>query len=222
MRTSAATSFSLLLLALALYACAPAVRAGPPTLSPYAVASWYGPGFHGKLTASGEVFDMYRHTAAHRSLPFGTRLRVTNLSNGRSTVVVINDRGPFVPGRDIDLSWAAARDIGMLRAGTARVRLQHLGRDLRYVKRIKYGSTREGPFTIQVGSFREADNARRLKESLSLRYRGVYILKGYLKDKVFYRVRVGRFTDQKRLLQVAQALASEGYPVLITSWKEAF
>ena len=93
------------------------------------IASWYGPGFHGKRTASGEVFDMHAHTAAHRTLPFGAVVRVTRLDTGASTVVRINDRGPFVEGRIIDLSNAAARDLDMVRTGLARVRIDvmHLG-----------------------------------------------------------------------------------------------
>jgi len=89
-------------------------------------ASWYGPGFHGRLTASGEVFNQYSMTAAHKSLPFGTRVRVTNLYNGRSTVVRINDRGPFIGGRVVDLSMAAAERIGMISSGTAPVSIQVL------------------------------------------------------------------------------------------------
>ncbi len=91
-------------------------------------ASWYGRRFHGRRTASGETFNAYSHTAAHRSLPFGTRVRVTNLNNGRSVVVRINDRGPYSGGRIIDLSRAAAEAIGMLRTGTAPVRVEVLGR----------------------------------------------------------------------------------------------
>ena len=87
------------------------------------IASWYGKKFHGRLTANGEVFDMNRISAAHRSLPFGTLVRVENLDNGRRLRVRINDRGPFVKGRIIDLSRAAARELGMLEAGVARVRL---------------------------------------------------------------------------------------------------
>lgn len=90
------------------------------------VASYYGPGFHGKKTANGERFNMNALTAAHRTLPFGTRVRVTNLDNGRSVVVRINDRGPFAKGRIIDLSKVAAKRIGMIQSGTARVRLEVL------------------------------------------------------------------------------------------------
>jgi rare lipoprotein A len=92
----------------------------------YGVASWYGREHHGRKTASGERFNMYDHTAAHRSLPFGTMVRVTNLRNNRQTVVRINDRGPFVRGRDIDLSYAAARDLQMLGTGLDRVRIEVL------------------------------------------------------------------------------------------------
>ena len=99
------------------------------TARPYyqvGIASWYGPGFHGKRTASGEVYDMYAMTAAHRTLPFGTIVRVVDLDTGRSVVVRINDRGPFVEGRVIDLSYAAAVELGMVRKGLARVGLQIL------------------------------------------------------------------------------------------------
>ena len=91
-------------------------------------ASWYGKPFHGRLTASGERFDMHAPTAAHKSLPFGTRVRVTNLDNGKHTVVRINDRGPFVKGRIIDLSYGAAKQIQMLQMGVARVKLEILSR----------------------------------------------------------------------------------------------
>ncbi len=88
------------------------------------MASWYGPGFAGRTTSNGEVFDPTQLTAAHRTLPFGTRVQVTNLENGASIVVRINDRGPFKAGRIIDLSRAAADGIGMLRSGVARVRVE--------------------------------------------------------------------------------------------------
>jgi len=92
------------------------------------IASWYGPGFHGKTTASGEPYDMYAFTAAHKTLPFGTVVRVVDLATGRSVVVRINDRGPFVAGRIIDLSYAAAEALGILERGIARVGLVVLRR----------------------------------------------------------------------------------------------
>lgn len=87
-------------------------------------ASWYGGKFHGRKTANGETFDTYKYTAAHKTLPFDTVIKVTNLDNGKSTIVRINDRGPFVENRIIDLSFAAARDIGMIESGVARVNIE--------------------------------------------------------------------------------------------------
>ena len=108
--------------ALVLWGCAYA-----PTYTgrPYqeGFASYYGKKFHGKKTASGEIFNMYDMTAAHRTLPFGTYVRVTNLENGRSVVVRINDRGPFAKGRIIDLSYAAAKRLGIIHKGVAKVRI---------------------------------------------------------------------------------------------------
>lgn len=101
------------------------VPKAPPALQ-MGRASFYGPGFHGEQTASGDLFDQEALTAAHRTLKFGTRLRVTNLENGSTVLVTVNDRGPFVKGRVIDLSKAAARALGFLRQGTARVRLDRV------------------------------------------------------------------------------------------------
>jgi rare lipoprotein A len=100
------------------------LQAGTPALAQSGGASWYGPGFHGHRTANGERFNTHAFTAAHRSLPFGARVRVTNTDNGRSVVVRINDRGPFVGGRVIDLSQASARAIGI--RGVSRVRISRL------------------------------------------------------------------------------------------------
>jgi rare lipoprotein A len=97
-----------------------------PTIVETGLASWYGPGFHGKLTASGEVFNQAKFTAAHRTLPWGSRVRVTNLANGKSVIVQINDRGPAVKGRIIDLSRAAARALDMVSAGITAVRVEWL------------------------------------------------------------------------------------------------
>ena len=87
-------------------------------------ASWYGPGFHGKITANGEIFDENSLTAAHRELPFGTKVLITNLNNGKRTLVTINDRGPYIKGRHIDLSRAAAREVGMIDVGVVDVKME--------------------------------------------------------------------------------------------------
>ncbi|MGK7921455.1 MAG: septal ring lytic transglycosylase RlpA family protein [Trichodesmium sp.] len=100
------------------------VAVGPVSFQFQGWASWYGPGFHGRLTASGERFNQYVMTAAHKTLPFGTKVRVTNLNNGTSVIVRINDRGPFTPGRVIDLSSAAARVLGMVQSGVAPVKVE--------------------------------------------------------------------------------------------------
>jgi rare lipoprotein A len=99
---------------------------GPIRLQMTGVASWYGPGFHGRRSANGEVYNQNSMTAAHRSLPFGTNVQVTNLNNGRSVIVRITDRGPFVRGRVIDLSAAAARVLGVMQSGVAPVQLNVL------------------------------------------------------------------------------------------------
>jgi rare lipoprotein A len=90
------------------------------------VASWYGPTFHGRRTASGQVFDQERLTAAHKTLPFGTKLRVTNLRNGRSVMVTVTDRGPYVRNRQLDVSLGAARRLGFIGSGTAPVLIERL------------------------------------------------------------------------------------------------
>ncbi|NKB87871.1 MAG: septal ring lytic transglycosylase RlpA family protein [Acidobacteria bacterium] len=115
----------LLLLALvAGCASSPAIRPGRSATS--MVASWYGPKYHGRQTASGEVFDMNGLTAAHKTLPFGTKLRVTYPSTSRTVVVVVNDRGPFIRGRELDLSYGAAKELGMVEQGVARVKIERL------------------------------------------------------------------------------------------------
>ena len=112
---------TLLFLLFAAFIAAPAVAAN-------AVASYYGKGFHGRKTANGERYNMYQMTAAHKRMRFGTKVKVTNRANGRSVVVRINDRGPYVKGRQIDLSYGAARKLGMVHRGVARVRLEVVGR----------------------------------------------------------------------------------------------
>lgn len=105
----------------------PAPGAAPSAWTETGVASWYGEPFHGRTTASGEVYDMNRLTCAHRTLPFGTRLHVRNLENGRTVVVRVNDRGPFVNDRIVDLSRRAAQELELIGPGTARVRITVVG-----------------------------------------------------------------------------------------------
>ncbi len=127
------------------------------------IASWYGPGFHGKTTANGETYNQYDMTAAHKILPLGTKVRVTHLGNGKSVLVRVNDRGPFVDDRVIDLSRAAATRLEMMGTGTARVRVQSLGA----VPQVTASGDIKGDFYIQVGAFSNVGNARKLIDILS-------------------------------------------------------
>lgn len=156
------------------------------------LASWYGKEFHGRPTASGQIFDMYKASAAHKLLPMGTRLKVSNLDNSRSMEVTVNDRGPFIQGRILDLSYEAARRLGMVEEGVARVRIQSLGG----VPRGPDGGL-PGPFFIQVGSFGVRENADRLAAELTNRgYRGTRVVTAFLSGKTYYRVQAGEFRAQ--------------------------
>lgn len=184
----------------------------------YLTASWYGPDFHGRPTASGERFNMHALTCAHKTLKFGTRLMVTNPDNGRSVIVTVNDRGPFVRGRDLDLSYGSAKAIGLIEKGVGRVRVEYLSRDMVYVKSVSAAPpVAWGIFTIQVGSFLESSNAFRLKRGLEIAYRDVEVAPAMVRGQKFYRVRVGVFNDYNGAISLAERLADEGYSVLITA-----
>jgi rare lipoprotein A len=187
--------------------------------SGYSIASWYGAEFHGRPTASGEIYDMNAYTCAHKEYPFGTRLKVTSTVNDKSVNCIVNDRGPFVDGRDLDLSYAAAKDMGLLGSGTGTVRIDKLDRDSSYIKEVKYVSD-SGPFTIQVGSFRDESNATRLKTGLDLKYSKVYISKTDINGEKFFRVRIGEFQESGEVKKVAAGLAEEGYSVFVTRYDE--
>jgi rare lipoprotein A len=182
----------------------------------YAVASWYGPKFHGRPTASGEIYNMYADTCAHKAYPFGLRLNVTNLQNNRTAECVVNDRGPFVKGRDIDLSYSVAKKIGLLGPGVGKVLLEAQGRDSSYIKRVKIQTMkRAGPFAIQVGSFIEKINAIRLKTALKLAYNNVYIQDAIKAETRYYRVRIGNFDNYENALSVARQLGQTGYKTIV-------
>ena len=170
------------------------------------IASWYGSDFHGRPTSSREVYDMNDMTAAHQILPFGTHVMVTNLDNGLACVVRINDRGPFVKNRIIDLSYAAARVIDMVGPGTARVRVEVL----------RHLSPRPSAarFSVQVGSFTSRKNAEAARKKLSRSYRGVVISRYETPNQVFYRVRV-RARDRNDAARLSHKLADSGYTVLL-------
>jgi rare lipoprotein A len=178
-------------------------------------ASWYGKKFHGKKTSSGEIYNMHAMTAAHKTLPLGTYVRVHNLDNGKSIEVRVNDRGPFVRGRIIDLSYAGATKLDIVGAGTAPVEIVALGkagapdsgRSKGYVP-VDYYS---GNFTFQVGAFSQKENAVRLKQKLEKKYMNVHIVPFDDGKRIMYRVRVGRASSLKQAEEYESILIQQGF-----------
>lgn len=164
------------------------------------VASWYGPTFYGKRTASGAIFKKDGLTAAHRTLPLGTRVRVRNLANNESVNVIINDRGPFVSGRIIDLSWRAAKTIGMLGKGTAPVEITVLNGT-----RLPESTDETGLYEVQVGSFSSYEEAQGYLKRLT-QYSDAHIVKSEYSGGALYRVRVGRFDSLLKAQQYSRKI----------------
>lgn len=166
------------------------------------IASWYGWDFHGKKTACGEIYDMYAMTAAHKTLPLGTVVKVTNLENNRQATLRVNDRGPFVDGRIIDLSYAGAKALGTVDKGIAKVRIVVLsdGAD-RSSTSSSSTNTRSRAlakkFTVRVGAFANHDNAQRLlRELRSAGIGGAGMLKTTRKGQVLYIVTAGSYATR--------------------------
>jgi len=168
-------------------------------------ASWYGDPYHGRRAANGEVYDKNQMTAAHRTLPFETMVKVTNLENERSTTVRITDRGPFVQGRIIDLSFAAASQIAMIGPGTALVRLEVLPGSQNTAAR----------YAVQVGAFQERATAERLEKQLAFRYGGAYIEDYQSEAGLLYRVRVGPRPSLPEAQRLAIQLQSDHLPTFV-------
>lgn len=180
------------------------------------IASWYGKNFHGKKTSNGEIYDMYAMTAAHKTLPLGTYVRVQHLENKRELEVRINDRGPFVRGRIIDLSYTAANKLGIVGPGTADVEIVALGTpgatDGGTSRTFIQGDYYMGSFTFQVGAFANRENAERLKRKLDEQYKNAHITPYDRGDKIFYRVRVGTFNTLEDAVMNEAILIQDGYP----------
>jgi len=197
-------------------ACAGQRPAAPPPMATVPTgyeetgeASWYGPPYHGRRTASGEVYDMHQMTAAHLTLPLGTWVAVENIGNGRVVEVRINDRGPFARGRILDLSYGAARMLGAVGPGVIPVRLRVLGAP------AAGQPARGGPFTVQAGAFASEDRAQALKGELDRSWPEASIQRAEVAGRTFYRVRLGRFATRQEAQQLAQRLAAAGLSVLV-------
>jgi len=177
------------------------------------VASWYGPTFHGVSTSSGERYDMYGMTAAHKTLPLPTYARVTNLRNGRSVIVRINDRGPFVGNRIIDLSYTAASKLDMLRDGTAFVEVRALVPGGTPDVLTRSSETPPPTLYVQVGAFADPNNAQRALGRLRAAGLDTAFIAPPTNDKQpLYKVRVGPISDVSAFDQLYAKLATLGFP----------
>jgi rare lipoprotein A len=173
------------------------------------LASWYGPDFHGKRASSGEIYDMHAMTAAHRTLPLGTLVRVRHLQNNRTVDVRINDRGPFVREHEriIDLSYAAAQQLGVVGPGTAPVEVVAIG--------TAAGSPVDlysGNFTFQIGAFSNRENAERLRSELNPRFGNAHIVQFEQGARLLYRVRVGKCSSLNEAIAYEAHLKESGFP----------
>lgn len=169
-------------------------------------ASWYGKKFHGRKTSNGETYNMYAMTAAHKTLPMGVYVKVTNKQTGQQTVVRVNDRGPFIAGRIIDLSYSAAKEVGVVEPGTAPVIIEALGykKDGSSSTRVAYTQPKSydiGSFAVQVGAFTVKANADRMAAEMRSEYGFARVNEGVVEGKRYYRVWVGNFPS----LEVAES-----------------
>jgi rare lipoprotein A len=177
----------------------------PPTLGvpiERGIASWYGPKFNGKRTANGERYDMNALTAAHPSLPFGTKIGVRNTRTGREVMVRVNDRGPYSKNRVIDLSYAAAREVGVVGPGTASVEIY-----------LVPASGAPQRFTVQVGAFSEAEKAVSLQRDVVRLYPEAVVES----DGTWSRVQIGAFDDRDQAESLRRDLASIGMPAIVVA-----
>jgi len=173
------------------------------------IASWYGKKFHGHLTSNGEIYDMYSMSAAHKTLPIPSYVKVINKDNNRTTIVRINDRGPFHPGRIIDLSYAAAYKLGVIGTGTANVEIE-------YIATLKPESGQDENsqklalrYIIQAASSNHEQRSRTLAENLGQKFSVDSFVEAIGQN---YRVLLGPFNDYKQTEQVLKTVKAQGYP----------
>jgi len=179
------------------------------------IASWYGPDFNGHTTSNGEIYNMYGQTAAHKLLPMNTILLVSNLENGRSTIVRINDRGPFVPGRILDLSYTAARKLDLVENGTAKVVVTAIGKagnsssePIVSSRNINFNL---GEFYIQVGAFQQKGNALRLQRKFAEFGHATIIQRFFSQKSVLYRVCVYAGRELQGAYRAEKAMHQHGW-----------
>lgn len=179
------------------------------------IASWYGPGFHGRRTSNGEIYDKHAMTAAHKTLPMNTMLLVKNIDNGKKTVVRVNDRGPFVRGRVIDLSYKAARIIGAIKNGTARVQIVALAERNKDKNgrpgELIYDDLNAGEFYVQIGAFGEKINAIKLQNRFTEAGHTTVIQKHFGPKAILYRVQVYAGREIHMAERAETALLEHGY-----------
>ena len=177
------------------------------------IASWYGKKFHGHLTANGEIYDMYSMSAAHKTLPIPSYVKVVNKDNGLTTIVRINDRGPFHEGRIIDLSYAAAHKLGVIKTGTAAVEIEYISIKPEPVTSAANGTTTSVTtlpgFMIQVASLNSKQNTRTLVDKLSQKFSVAAFIEA---QEGKYRVILGPFKDYQNTEQTLQQVKTQGYP----------
>lgn len=183
------------------------------------IASWYGRKFHGRKTSNGETYNMYKMTAAHKTLPMNTHLLVKNLENGKELITRINDRGPFVKGRIIDLSLKGARELGIIEKGTARVQITALGeavtitQDNRTIEKfLPHEDFQLGDFYVQIGSFTNKVNAIRLKEKMTEWGKKPVITTFDRGDALFHRVQVKAGNRLEEANRMERVLTEAGFP----------
>ncbi len=196
------------------YQASPSLDPNHSARTEQGMASWYGPSFHGKASASGEPYDMWALTAAHQTLPFGTWVQVKKVSTGGTVTVRINDRGPFIKGRIIDLSYAAARELTMIGEGTAEVALTIL--DSQNSSLTSQASGQH--FWVQAGAFASLTEAMMLRERLTQDYESVRVQTVNLPSGEWHRVQVGTFPSRQTALAVSSTLEKElGVQTLIVT-----
>lgn len=165
------------------------------------MASWYGKDFHGKKTANGEMYDMHAMTAAHKTLPLPTYVRVTNLSNNKQVVVRVNDRGPFSKGRILDLSYEAARRLDMVNAGVVKVRVEVMSQSSDHLRTENRDvDINKGSFAVQIGSFADKNNAGKLAGS----FKNAAITRAVVDGNTYYRVQVRGYTTKREAERAAK------------------